>query len=156
MADTDFGPLTKNDRDFVVEVHAAGLLELPAGRLALKKGTAGDVRAAGQRLVNADVSLDATCRKAATRLEVTLPDKLSLQQQTFLTAMTNDRGKQFDSDFANVLWTANSRLLPRIADIRTTTRNTLIRQLADQADTSVLDHMTALEKTGLVDYDQVA
>lgn len=30
-----------------------------------------------------------------------------------------------------------------------------MRQLADQANDTVLDHITVMEKTGLVDFDQV-
>lgn len=36
-----------------------------------------------------------------------------------------------------------------------TTENTLVRQLAEQANTTVLDHIDVMEKTGLVDFDQV-
>ena len=38
---------------------------------------------------------------------------------------------------------------------RGTTKNTLVRALADQANGIVLDLITVLEKTGLVDFDQV-
>jgi len=33
------GPLTEADRDFVVELRAAGLWEYPVGQMALRKGT---------------------------------------------------------------------------------------------------------------------
>jgi hypothetical protein len=41
-----------------------------------------------------------------------------------------------------------------VAKIRSTTKNSLVRQLADQANVTVLDHMTVMEKTGLVNFDQ--
>ncbi|MFE2537865.1 hypothetical protein [Streptomyces sp. NPDC059371] len=37
-----------------------------------------------------------------------------------------------------------------IAKVRSTTKNTLIRALADQANNTVFDHITVMEKTGLV------
>jgi hypothetical protein len=47
----------------------------------------------------------------------------------------------------------HGQIFPTIAKIRATTQNSLIRQLADQANDTVLDHMTVLEKTGLVNFD---
>lgn len=49
----------------------------------------------------------------------------------------------------------NGQFLTTIASVRTTTRNSLVRALADQANDTVLDHITVVEKTGLVDFGQV-
>lgn len=56
---------------------------------------------------------------------------------------------------APILRVTHGQIFPAIADIRATTENTLVRQLADQANDTVLDHITALEQTGLVNFDQV-
>jgi len=155
IAHTATGPLTEADRDFVVKVRAAGLWEYPSGQLALQKGTTPGVRTAGQHLVTGHAALDATCRKVATQLGITLPNKPSPQQQGFVATLSGDSGKQFDSDLANILRVTHGQIFPVIAKIRATTQNTLVRQLADQANDTVLDHITVMEKTGLVDFDQV-
>src|SRR5215475_11302917 len=56
---TPYGPLSAQDRDFVTKVRLAGLWELPAGQLALRKGTTPAVREAGQHLIDGHTSLDA-------------------------------------------------------------------------------------------------
>ncbi|MFF4351116.1 DUF4142 domain-containing protein [Streptomyces sp. NPDC001530] len=155
IATTASGPLTEADRDFVVKVRAAGLWEFPSGQLALQKGTTPAVRTAGQHLVKGHAALDATCRKVATQLGITLPNKPSPQQQGFVATLSGDSGKQFDSDLANILRVTHGQIFPVIAKIRATTENTLVRQLADQANDTVLDHITVMEKTGLVNFDQV-
>ncbi|MEU3275648.1 DUF4142 domain-containing protein [Streptomyces antibioticus] len=155
VANTSFGPLTEGDRDFVVQVRAAGLWEEPAGRLALRKGTSRAVRTAGQTLVDGNVRLDTACRGVASRLGIALPNAPSPQQQGFMTTLDIDSGGKFDKDLANILRVADGQLFPLIADTRTTTRNTLVRRLADQANNTVLERMDALEETGLVDFDQV-
>lgn len=43
-----------------------------------------------------------------------------------------------------------------VALVRANTRNSLIRDLATDANNTVLDHMTMLEATGLVDFDALA
>lgn len=155
IANTRYGPLTEADRDFVVKVRAAGLWEFPSGELALRKGTTAAVRTAGQHLVNGHTALDATCRKIAPELGITLPNQASPQQQGFVATLTSDKGRQFDSDLANILRVTHGTIFSTIAKIRATTKNTLVRQLADQANDTVLDHITVLEKTGLVNFDQV-
>ncbi|MFG2952346.1 DUF4142 domain-containing protein [Streptomyces sp. NPDC048291] len=148
------GPLTEADRDFVVKVRAAGLWEYPVGQRASKKGTTKAVRDAGKQLVDGDASLDAACRDVADQLGITLPNQPSPQQQSFETWLNTESGKQFDTDLATTLRATNGQFLTTIASVRTTTRNSLVRALADQANDTVLDHITAVEKTGLVDFAQ--
>ncbi|MET7854153.1 DUF4142 domain-containing protein [Streptomyces avermitilis] len=155
IANTESGPLTEADRDFVVKVRAAGLWEFPAGELAVKKGTIASVRTAGQHLINGHVNLDKSCLKIAQQLGITLPNQASPQQQGFVATLSSDSGKQFDSDLANILRVTHGQIFPAIANIRATTKNTLVRQLADQANDTVLDHITVMEQTGLVDFDSV-
>ncbi|MFE0251402.1 DUF4142 domain-containing protein [Streptomyces sp. NPDC059010] len=155
IAQTPTGPLTEADRDFVVKVRAAGLWEYPVGKMALQKGTTDAVRTAGRHLVAGHAALDATCRKIAVRLNITLPNQPSPQQQGFVATLSADSGRQFDSDMANILRTTHGQIFGTVAKIRATTENSLVRQLADQANDTVLDHITVMEKTGLVDFDQV-
>ncbi|MFG2947618.1 DUF4142 domain-containing protein [Streptomyces adustus] len=149
------GPLTEADRDFVVQVRSAGLWEYPVGQKAAKKGTTKAVRSAGQHLVDTDASLDAACRDVAQQLGIALPDQPSPLQQTFVSRLNGESGKQFDADLATTVRATSGRLLTTIASVRTTTRNSLVRALADQTNDTVLAHITVMEKTGLVDFGQV-
>ncbi|MEU6256116.1 DUF4142 domain-containing protein [Streptomyces sp. NPDC047043] len=149
------GPLTEADRDFVVKVRSAGLWEYAVGHMALRKGTTKAVKIAGEHLIDGDASLDAACRKAAAQLGITLPNQSSPQQQSFVSQLNAENGKQFDTDMATIERAANGQILATIASVRTTTKNSLVRALANQANNTVLDHITVMEKTGLVDFDQV-
>ncbi|MDF3301719.1 DUF4142 domain-containing protein [Streptomyces tropicalis] len=155
IANTQWGPLTEADRNFVVFVRSAGLWEGPSGQLAMQKGTTAAVREAGRHLVIGHAALDANCRRIAPELNITIPNQPTPQQQGFLATFQSDRGKQFDTDFANTLRMTHGSIFNTIAKIRSTTENTLVRALADQANDVVLDHITQMEKTGLVNFDQV-
>ena len=154
IANTQWGPLTEQDRDFVVKVRAAGLWEYPVGQIGLQKGTTPAVITASKHLVDGHAALDTTCRKIAPLLNITLPNLPSPQQQGFVSQLKADSGKKFDSDFANILRMTHGSIFNTISKIRSTTKNSLVRALADQANDTVLDHMTVMEKTGLVDFDQ--
>lgn len=149
------GPLTEADRDFVVEVRSDGLWEYPVGQMALTKGTTKAVRIAGEHLIEGRAALDASSRRVAARLDITLPNRPSPQQQGFVATLKADSGKRLDTDMVTLLRATDGQALSTIASVRTTTRNSLVRTLADQANDTDLDHLTVLEKTGLVDFGQV-
>ncbi|MGC9376916.1 DUF4142 domain-containing protein [Streptomyces sp. MH13] len=155
ITNTVFGPLTEADRDFVVKVRAAGLWEHPLGLMAIERGTTPEMKEAGEHLVVGHARLDATCRRIAPELGITLPNRASPQQQQFVSTVDGTTGRQFDTTAVNIMRITHGQIFPAIAEVRANTRNSLVRQLADQANDTVLDHITVLEKTGLVNFDQV-
>lgn len=153
IANTRYGPLTEADRDFVVKVRAAGLWEHPLGLIAMQKGTTAAMKEAGEHLVVGHARLDLTCRKIASELGITLPNQASPQQQQFVATADSKTGKEFDSTATAIMRVTHGQIFPVVAKVRANTQNTLVRQLADQANDTVLDHITVLEKTGLVNFD---
>ncbi|MFJ4844697.1 MULTISPECIES: DUF4142 domain-containing protein [unclassified Streptomyces] len=152
---TPYGPMTALDREFVVKVRLAGLWEFPAGQIALQKGTTQAVKTAGQHLIDGHTALDSADRTVATQLGIVLPNQPTPQQQGFLATLSGANGTAFDSTFANLLRLTHGQIFNTIAKVRSTTMNSLVRQLADQANNTVLDHITVMEKTGLVNFPQV-
>jgi len=155
IANTRYGPLTEADRDFVIKVRAAGLWEHPLGLMAMERGTTPEMKEAGKHLVAGHSGLDEMCRNIAPELGITLPNQASPQQQQFVATVDGNTGKQFDTTAVNIMRVTHGQIFPVIAKIRASTQNTMVRQLADLANDTVLDHITVLEKTDLVNYDQV-
>ncbi|MET7933076.1 DUF4142 domain-containing protein [Streptomyces sp. NPDC005322] len=152
---TQYGPLSGADKDFVVKVRLAGLWEFPVGELALQKGTTKAVKTAGDHLIKGHAGLDAAARDIAPKLGITLPNKPTPQQQGFLDTLTAATGKDFDGQMAQILRITHGQIFSAIAKIRATSKNSLVRQLATQANNTVLDHITQMENTGMVDYDKL-
>ena len=155
IANTQWGPVTEADRDFVVKVRAAGLWEYPLGEIALKKGSTPAMREAGKHLIVGHARLDDLDRKVAVQLNITLPNQASPQQQQFVATSAALSGKQFDSVTANILRVTHGSIFSVIAKVRANTNNSLVRELADLANDTVLDHITMMEKTGTIDFAQV-
>ncbi|MGA4846045.1 DUF4142 domain-containing protein [Streptomyces sp. G5(2025)] len=153
---TDYGPLSALDRDFIAKVRLAGLWELPAGQQAEQRGTTEAVRTAGEHLVEGHTFLDARVREVAPRLGLELPGRPSPQQRRWLVELSRARGETYDEKFANILRRAHGTVFSLVAEVRANTRNALVRSLAGDANTTVLDHITVLEETGLVDFDGLA
>ncbi|MET9578460.1 DUF4142 domain-containing protein [Streptomyces massasporeus] len=153
---TSYGPLSALDQDFLTKVRLAGLWELPAGRQAQSKGTTPAVRTAGRHLVEGHRFLDERVRDVADRLHLELPDEPNEQQRQWLDRLDGAQGAGYDREFANILRLAHGKVFSVVAQVRASTRNSLVRELADDANTTVLDHIKVLEATGYVDFDAVA
>lgn len=153
---TPYGPLSALDRDFVTKVRLAGLWEAPAGQQAEQKGTTQAVRTAGAHLVEGHTFLDARVRDVASKLGLALPNEPNDQQKQWLATLNQAQGVDYDRQFANILRLAHGRVFSVVAQVRASTQNSLVRALADDANTTVLDHIKVLEATGYVDFAALA
>ncbi|MGW0478164.1 DUF4142 domain-containing protein [Nonomuraea sp. NPDC003214] len=155
VTQTAAGPLGPADRDFLVKVRQAGLWEIPVGQWAQQRGDSARVKDVGAHLVEDHKKLDAQVRRLAARLAVPLPDRPSPDQQRWMAQLAAETGPAFDRDFARLLRAAHGKVFAVVADVRAGTRNTEIRKFAQTAVTVVMRHMTLLESTGLVDFDEL-
>ncbi|MFI0235927.1 DUF4142 domain-containing protein [Streptomyces sp. NPDC016845] len=153
---TQWGPLSATDRDFLVKVRLAGLWEIPAGQQAMERAPTQAIRDAGDHLVIGHTDLDQRVRSVSARLGVELPNQPSAQQQGWLREMSAASGEDYERKFANLLRDSHGKVFALIAQVRHTTRNSLVRELATDANQTVLDHITMLEGTGDVDFDGIA
>lgn len=153
---TQWGPLSAADRDLLVKVRLAGLWELPAGQQAVERAPTEAIKEAGDHLIVGHTDLDKRARAVAAQLGVELPNQPTAQQQGWLQELTEAEGMEYQRKFANLLRVAHGKVFSVIAQVRDSTRNTLIRQLASDSNQTVLDHITMLEATGLVDFDSIA
>lgn len=149
---TPYGPLTALDRDFVRKVRLAGLWELPAGRQAQERGIRASVRTAGDHLVRGHTELDRRSIEAARALGIPLPNQPTDRQQELLARLAAAEGEEFGRRLAGFLRLSHGKVFGLIAIVRHQTQNSLVRSLADRANAVVLDHITVLENTGLVDF----
>ncbi|MBO1335559.1 DUF4142 domain-containing protein [Streptomyces sp. VRA16 Mangrove soil] len=153
---TRFGPLSATDRIFITKVRLAGLWEMPAGQQAEERAPSKAVETAGEHLVQGHTFLDARVREVAAQLHLELPNQPNDQQQGWLRTLTAAQGPDYERKFANILRRAHGQVFALIGQVRASTRNTLVRELAEDANATVLDHMRVLEATGLVDFDALA
>jgi predicted outer membrane protein len=145
-------PLTEADKDLTVKVKLAGLWEIPAGRMAAEKGVNPRVREIGTMIADQHVQLDKIVETAAAKIGVPLPDQPNADQTKWLGEMTAASGAQFDQIYVDRLRAAHGKIFPAIGAVRSGTRNTVVRELAQSANGFVLTHLTLLESTGLVKY----
>ncbi|GAA3298078.1 DUF4142 domain-containing protein [Dactylosporangium vinaceum] len=150
---TSFGPLGPVDREFLTKVRQAGLWEGPAGTMAQTKAADERVKEVGRQLATDHKGLDQQVRQVSAQLGVPLPDKPSDEQQGWLNEMNAAATpQQFDDVFSNRLRAAHGKVFALVSQIRSGTRNELVRTFAQTAVNVVMKHMTLLESIGNVNF----
>lgn len=147
--------LNAADMTLLNGVRLAGLWEMPAGQMAAEKGQSKRVRQIGAEIARQHGVLDQLVVQAANKLGATLPTDPTAEQKGWLTEMQNATGARFDQIFVTRLRVAHGKIFPVIGAVRASTRDPIVRKLAEQANTFVNDHMTMLESTGLVRWQQL-
>lgn len=149
---TQFGPLGPADRDLLVKVRLAGLWETPTGQQAQQQAASPQVREIAGKISAEHVELDRQVREVADQLGVSLPTSASPQQVAWMTDISSRTGADYDRVFVQRLRAAHGTILPVVNEVRTGTRNELVRKFAVTADQFVSRHCEYLESSGLVDY----
>jgi predicted outer membrane protein len=150
-ASTAAGPISELDKQLLIKVRQANLWELPAGRLAQTHAKSEAVRRAGLHMIDGHSRLDQMVRELSQELQIPIPDQPNPDQQKWLKQLENSRGDAFDRFFANQLRNAHGKVFIVVGQVRATTQNSAIRDLAIAANQAVADHMEVLEDTGLVE-----
>lgn len=149
----DAGPVSDLDKELLVRVRQANLWELPAGRLAQDRASSEQVKRAGLHLMEGHSRLDQMVREMAAALKVEIPNEANEDQQGWVKQMESLEGEEFDKFFANILREAHGKIFPVVATVRSTTENSMIRDMAIETIKAVSDHLEVLEDTGQVEPD---
>jgi predicted outer membrane protein len=152
--DTQWGPLGPADKSLLENVRRANLWEGDiTSVLGMEKGTTKEVRDSGKVLNEGHIELETELRKVAAKLNVALPSEPNADQATWIREMEEASGTAFDEVYVDRLRAAHGKIFSAIATVRANTRNSLIRTYAELCNQKVTEHMQALEKTGLVEYN---
>jgi predicted outer membrane protein len=151
---TNWGPLSDEDRQLLAKVKQAGLWEMPTGEQAQTKASRQSIKDVGRKINAEHMLLDQDVTRVADQLGVTLPTNPNPQQQGWMNELAGLAGDAYDKDFVLRLRMAHGKVFSVIATVRSDTGNSLIRDFASRAMVFVQRHMGYLESTGLVDYTQ--
>jgi predicted outer membrane protein len=147
------GAIDARDREFLTVIRFANLWEIPMGKLGTERGTTQAVKDAGATMLTDHTKLNTVVKQLADKFGVTLPDKATSSQQSWMAEISSKQGEDFDKTFADRLRAAHGTVFGLVAEVRAGTRNATIRDFATQANDIVMKHMSLLEATGYVTSD---
>ncbi|MBW4718105.1 DUF4142 domain-containing protein [Saccharothrix obliqua] len=148
--DTPWGPLSQYDRNLLINVRWANLWEGPTSRQVAERSTNSRVRAVARQLSEEHHVLDEMVGRTVAQLGMPLPDSPTPLQQAWQEEILGKDGHDADDAWANLTREAHGTIFLLIAQVRSATRNDVMRSFAQTANEYVMRHMTLLESTGLV------
>jgi putative membrane protein len=89
-----------NEAEFVKKAASGGMHEVELSKLAAKQGKSAAVKKYGQMLVDDHTKANAELKKAATAAGMTVPDKMTDEDQKELDKFKSLSGEEFDRAFA--------------------------------------------------------
>ncbi|WP_255275853.1 DUF4142 domain-containing protein [Actinomadura madurae] len=92
-------------------------------------------------------------RNVAARLNVPLPNQPTPDQQSWMSEISGKSGNEYDRTAVARMRTAQGQTYAMIGAVRGSTRNTLMRTFAEQAEPFVRANLKLLEGTGFVTGD---
>ncbi|MGO1050334.1 DUF4142 domain-containing protein [Crossiella sp. CA198] len=154
--DAPFGPLYPADIGMLFAVAQAGFWEMPASELMARESANPRVRAVGAQLAKEHHKLNQYNEAAATRLNVLLPGTATPQQNAWREQILAATGAERDRRYVRLTRAAHGTVYLKVAGVRATTQNDVVRTMAQLAAEYVARHMTLLESTELADTDSLA
>ncbi|MFC4855331.1 DUF4142 domain-containing protein [Actinophytocola glycyrrhizae] len=142
------GPVT--DEAFLISVRQTSRWAIPAGQQAQRQADNALMSDIGRGLAEDLTTLDDEAGAIATRLELTLPDQASEEQQRWLAQLGGMSGADYNLAFVNRLRGALGELFLVAAHTRAGSWDDEVRAFASLVNDVVDRHMTDLENTGLV------
>ncbi|MGP4028055.1 DUF4142 domain-containing protein [Actinomadura sp. 3N407] len=152
-AETDGGLLSAADRLLLVQLRQAALWEIPVGRAAARRGSQETTRTNLGQIATRHIRFDEVNRQMAAKLNVPLPNRPTATQQSWMSEITGKSGTDYDKTVVARTRTAQGQLYTRAAEVRASTRNTVMRKYAQQVQTFLNGQLKRLENTGFVTVD---
>lgn len=141
---TPSAALSAQDRQFLQSIHQVNLAEITTGNLARQKGANQEVKDLGARLVTDHTQLDQKVQSVASSASLTLPDKVTSEQQAVVNQLQNVSGADFDAQWVTAQLTAHSRAMQLVQAELTQGSDPAAKQLAQQAAPVLQAHHNAL------------
>ena len=95
--------VTADDRQFMMDAAAGGMMEVQAGQTAQQNASSQKVKDFGAWMVTDHTKANDELKSIASSKNVTLPDSLPADKKEHLMAMAKMKGKAFDSHYMDMM-----------------------------------------------------
>ncbi|ROT31327.1 DUF4142 domain-containing protein [Micromonospora sp. HM5-17] len=136
--------LSAQDKQFLQSIHQVNLAEIATGNLAQQKGTNQEVKSLGARFVTDHTQLDQRVQSVASAGKLTLPNKVTSEQQAVMNQLQNVSGADFDAQWVTAQLTAHSQAMQIVQAELTQGSDPGAKQVAQQAAPVLQAHHNAL------------
>jgi putative membrane protein len=133
--------LTPADRGFVKKAAEGGLAEVELGKLATEKASSDEVKKFGQRMVDDHSKANDQLKQVASKVGVTLPDKLNPKDQATKDRLSKLSGEQFDAAYMRDMVKDHTKDVAEFRHESQSAKNDEVKKFAVQTLPTLQDHL---------------
>ncbi|GAA3746246.1 hypothetical protein GCM10022225_32490 [Plantactinospora mayteni] len=141
---TPSASLSAQDKQFLQSMHQVNLAEIATGNLAKQKGASQEIKDLGGRFVTDHTQLDQKVQSVASGASLTLPNKVTSEQQAVINQLQNVTGADFDTQWVTSQLTAHTQAMQLVQAELTQGSDPSAKQVAQQAAPVLQAHHNAL------------
>jgi putative membrane protein len=134
------------DKMFLRKATAGGMAEVQLGQLAMQKAGAQDVKDFGQKMVTDHTALNSEMAPIADSLGVTLPKKLSKEDQAEYDKLNALSGDEFDKEYVSFMVKDHHQDLREFRTESASTSEPDLKVAVDNGAKVIYAHMTMIDK----------
>ena len=134
------------DKMFLRKAAAGGMAEVQLGELATQKAGAQDVKDFGQKMVTDHTALNNEMAPIADSMGVTLPKKLSKEDQAEYDKLNAMSGDDFDKEYVSFMVKDHHQDLREFRTEAVSTSDPTLKVAVDKGSKVIYAHMTMIDK----------
>ena len=132
---------TTSDAQFAKEAAQSNMFMVKMGELAQQNGTGANVKDFGKRMVTDHSNAENNLKTAAAKADITLPVKMSAQQQATYDQLSKLRGEQFDKVYAKDMVQDHTNDVAKFQHEANVGKDTPIKDFASQTLPTLQEHL---------------
>jgi putative membrane protein len=134
------------DKDFARGALEGGMAEVQLGQLAAEKGSSGDVKQFGQKMVEDHTQLGDQLKPLAQQMGVNPPDGLSKKDKALVAKLNTLSGAQFDEVYIEAMVKDHKKDLSDFKAEANNTQNPQLKQTVEQGSQMIDQHLQMIEQ----------
>ncbi len=134
------------DKMFLRKAAAGGMAEVQLGELATQKAGAQDVKDFGQKMVTDHTALNNEMAPIADSMSITLPKKISKEDQAEYNKLSAMSGDDFDKEYVAFMVKDHHQDLREFRTEAASTSDPTLKAAVDKGSKVIYEHMTMIDK----------
>ncbi len=144
-ADKEMKP-TAMEKTFIMKAANGGMMEVEAGKVAAEKGDSEEVKDFGNRMVKDHSKANDELKDAASKMGVTVPDKLDAMHQAKVDKLSGMSGAAFDKAYVNAMVMDHKKDIAEFEAADKKVKNEDLKKFIEDTIPVMKDHLATIEK----------
>jgi putative membrane protein len=147
-ADEDSGKPMANamEKKFIKKAADGGMTEVELGKLAGEKGGSSEVKDFGNEMVTDHTKINDNLKEVATKLNVTIPDKINAKHMAMVDKMSGMSGADFDKAYVPAMVKAHKKDIADFEEASKEVKNEDLKKFIDDSIPMMKDHLEKIQK----------